>query len=95
MNTPLSNFFKAYSEEQAALGKHLSAHSELERKKKELCTSLAKQYDQFPGKLILNSPFGQMLLTFDIYGEAIIKIEIIERLQIDDGTANPTNKSLI
>jgi len=84
MNTPLTNFYKTYAEEQAALAQHLSAQTELERKKRELYASLAKNYDQLPDKLILDSPLGQILLTFDVYGEAIRKVELVEKLQTND-----------
>lgn len=78
ITTEINNFFLAYGQEQVQLGQHLSAKTELERKSRALYQSLAKQYDEMPKLIVLNSPYGTLLLTIDIYGEAIRKIEEVE-----------------
>lgn len=80
LETTLKNFFVAYGQEQASLGQHMSAKAELERKSRELYLALAKHYDQdeMPSSLVLNSPYGVILLTIDVHGKAIRKIEEVQ-----------------
>jgi hypothetical protein len=75
------DFFLAYGQKQALFGQHLSAQTELQRKTRALYPSLAKEYrDDMPSKIVVDSPYGTLLITIDTSREIILKIEEIENL---------------
>jgi hypothetical protein len=80
-----ADFFLAYGQQQATLAQHLSAQAELGRKTRALYPSLAKEYrDDMPSKLVVDSPYGTLLITIDTSREIILKIEEIEKFNTSD-----------
>lgn len=76
------DFFLAYGQKQALMGEYLSAQTELERKTRALYPSLAKQYgDDMPSKIVVDSPYGSLLLTIDTSREMILKIEEVTKIE--------------